>query len=200
MSTTRIALLRHGLPDGEHCFRGHADFVLTEVGFEQMSKATQDLTDIEVVVTSPLKRCADFGRWFAKESEISVEVNNNWMEIDFGDWDGKDKQQVWDQNEQALSLFWADPWNHSPPNGETLEHYDQRISLAWTQLLQRYKGKSILVVTHGGVIKQLMRQILQMPKSEHYLHRLNIPYAALINISVYHDDNGKVWPELHWPC
>ncbi|NOI65265.1 histidine phosphatase family protein [Vibrio sp. 99-8-1] len=199
MSTTYVTLLRHGLPLGEHCFRGHTDFALTDKGFEQMHHSVRNLTEIESVVTSPLKRCADFAYQFAHQHDVSVVEDEEWKEINFGDWDGKEKQFIWQQDQQALSQFWSDPWHCTPPNGETLEAYDLRIHHAWQKLLADHKGKRVLLVTHGGVIKQLFRQIMQMPKSEHYLQRVNIPYAALVNLSVYHDENGKDWPEWQWP-
>ncbi len=199
MSTTQITLLRHGLPEGDQCFRGHTDFLLTEEGFEQMHKSIQNIEQIDCVVTSPLKRCADFSYDFANPKSIPVFEQKNWMELNFGDWDGKRKDDVWKNDQQTLSLFWSDPWNITPPNGETLHAYDKRIYAAWQQLLSEHQSKHVLLVTHGGVIKQLFRQVFNMPKSEQYLHRLNIPYAARITISVYHDENGKVWPELQWP-
>lgn len=199
MSSTRISVLRHGLPEGENCFRGITDFAITSKGLEQMHKATRSITAVDVVISSPLIRCAHFANEFATHNQIPLIKDTHWMEINFGDWDGREKEEVWIKEESALSQFWSTPWQFTPPNGETLAAYDQRVAKAWKQLLVQHQGKHVLLVTHGGVMKQLFRQIMQMPKSENYLHRLNIPYAGLMSLSVYHDDNGKDWPELQWP-
>lgn len=199
MTTTKIKILRHGQPEGEGCFRGHTDFLLTELGFEQMISATSQLNDIEVVVSSPLIRCAKFARYFSRNKAVTYSEDKIWKELDFGDWDGREKSEIWEHEQSLLTKFWSEPWNVTPPNGESLDCYDQRINLAWHSILEEHKGKNILLVTHGGVIKQLIRQILEIPKSEVYLQRMAIPYAALINISVYCDDEGRLWPQIEWP-
>ena len=121
------------------------------------------------------------------------------MELNFGDWDGRRKQDVWDEQQAMLSRFWSEPWDTVPPNGESLHDFDRRIRQAWNRMLTRHQGKRILVVAHGGVIKQIIRFLLDMPESAAYIQRLNIPYAAKVCITVYHDENGKHWPEIHWP-
>lgn len=198
MTTTRIELLRHGLPEGDDCFRGHTNFALTEKGFQQMRESVADCPVTDVVVTSPLSRCRDFAAEYAHQHSLKLYEEPDFKELDFGDWDGKPKQSVWENNQKLLTRFWSHPWETVPPNGEGLEEYDKRILKAWSSLLATHKGSSVLLVTHGGVMKQLLRQLLEMPKSATYLQRLNIPYAARITVTVYHDDNGKLWPEVHW--
>ncbi|WED24586.1 histidine phosphatase family protein [Vibrio sp. JC009] len=199
MTITRIDLLRHGLPEGDDCFRGHADFLLTEKGFAQMYASVGENADYDLVVTSPLKRCRKFANEYAAKNGIQVVEEPDFMELDFGDWDGMSKQEVWEYDQKALSDFWSKPWETVPPNGESLEDYEVRVLRAWSGMLDVYKGRKILLVTHGGVIKQMIRVLLDMPKSEVYLQRINIPYAAKVGVSVYHDENGKRWPELLWP-
>ncbi|MDG3085189.1 histidine phosphatase family protein [Vibrio hannami] len=198
MTTTRIELLRHGLPEGDDCFRGHTDFAITETGFQQMHDSASGCQNIDLVVTSPLSRCKDFALEYADKYDLEVIEEPAFKELNFGDWDGVPKQKVWETNQELLMKFWSHPWETLPPNGEGLKAYDQRIQQAWLHLLEQHQGKSILLVTHGGVIKQLLRQILEIPETATYLQRLNIPYAARVTITVYHDDQGKLWPEVHW--
>ncbi|SON53413.1 histidine phosphatase family protein [Vibrio tapetis] len=199
MTTTHIELLRHGLPEGEACFRGHTDFLLTAEGLNQMRSAVNGGELPDVVLSSPLLRCRKFALEYSEQSGCPLVMNADFKEIHFGDWDGKPKQEIWDTQQEALTQFWASPWQNTPPNGETVESYDQRIESAWAAMLEEHKGKKILLVTHGGVMKQIIRQVLQLAKNEVYLQRLTIPYAAKIKITVYHDSDGKLWPELHWP-
>ena len=199
MTITRVELLRHGLPEGDDCFRGHTDFLLTEEGFRQMHEAVSGCHAFDLVMTSPLKRCSDFAYRHAEQHCTPVIEEPDFMEINFGDWDGRTRDEVWQNDQKTLSQFWSEPWNTTPPNGESLEECDSRIQTAWSSLLDEYKGKNILVVTHGGVIKQILRLVLDMPKSEIFLQRINIPYAAKLIITIYHDNQGQLWPELHWP-
>lgn len=199
MTTTYIDLLRHGLPEGEDCFRGHTDFALTEQGFQQMRSAIKESQHYDLIITSPLQRCQRFATYLAKLRSLPLVENRDFMEINFGHWDGKSKQEVWDNEEQNLTQFWSSPWEYTPPNGEPLDSYDSRIEQAWNEVLRKHKGKRILLVTHGGVIKQILRQLLGMPKDAAYLQRLAFPYGSRVSLSIYHDDLGKLWPTVHWP-
>ncbi|WP_117234811.1 histidine phosphatase family protein [Vibrio maerlii] len=199
MTTTTITLLRHGLPDGESCFRGHTDFALTNTGLEQMSRAVSDLNEVDIVVCSPLQRCAQFARHFSADRVIPYVENKGLIELNFGDWDGQEKQQVWKENQQLVTDFWNDPWGTTPPEAEPLVDFDARVLLCWELLLTQYQGKHVLAVTHAGVIKQVMRHVLDMPRDAKYLQRLSIPYAALITIKVFRDQDGTLWPEVIWP-
>nr|WP_157935018.1 histidine phosphatase family protein [Vibrio sp. 10N.286.48.B7]PMH77714.1 hypothetical protein BCU58_12070 [Vibrio sp. 10N.286.48.B7] len=195
---TRIVLLRHGITQGESCFRGSTDFALTRTGLEQMRAATADLKGIEHVISSPLGRCRDFAAEYSKTNSIDLTINDDFREIDFGDWDGKDKQAVWNEDQTQLSAFWRDPWKSPPPNGEAMQTFDERVQSGWKRTLDEHQGKTLLVVTHGGVIKQLLRSVLEMPKNTAHLQRLNIPFAAVVPLSIYRDEKGHLWPELLW--
>ncbi|MEI6890641.1 MAG: histidine phosphatase family protein [Pontiella sp.] len=196
---TQIELLRHGLPEGNECFRGHVDFPITKKGLEQMWASIGASQIAEVVISSPLQRCQRFARAYSDQHAIPLVIKPEFMELNFGDWDGKRKQDIWETDQDTLKRFWSSPWETSPPKGESIADYDRRLSSAWDNLLVEFKGKKIVLVTHGGVIKQILRILLEMPKNAIYIHRLKIPYAAKIKITVYHDDDGKLWPEIHWP-
>ncbi len=197
---THIYLLRHGITEGDKRFCGHTDFMLTPEGYKQMETAVSGIEHkVDCVVSSPLSRCSQFAHGYATQNHLEYAEESFWQEIDFGDWDGKDTQQVWDEDKHSLSQFWKDPWKITPPNGESLVDYDQRIQLAWKSLLDTYQGKNVLLVTHGGVIKQIIRNLFDMPRSEIYLQRIRVPYAALLHVEVYYDENGKRWPQLYWP-
>ncbi|WP_413110260.1 histidine phosphatase family protein [Thaumasiovibrio sp. DFM-14] len=196
---TRIEMLRHGLPEGEHCFRGRTEFALTEQGMQQMQNAVAELDSVDTVITSPRVRCRHFAQEFASDHGVELIQDSGFQELNFGAWDGKEKQAVWESDQQRLMAFWENPWQTTPPNGESLHDFDQRISEAWQCLLDVHQGKTVLLVTHGGVIKQVLRQILDMPRNGAYLQRLNIAYGSRVTISVYRDENNKLWPEVIWP-
>ncbi|OAN12976.1 alpha-ribazole phosphatase [Photobacterium jeanii] len=196
---TQIDILRHGLPEGDGHFRGVTDFAITEQGLAQMATAIADITELEAVVSSPLQRCSQFARQYAQEKALPMTLQKEWQELDFGDWDGHSQQQIWQQYSKELESYWQDPWSHTPHKGETLVDFDQRIKGAWQSLLAQHHGKKILVVTHAGVMRQLLRQLLEMPQTAGFLQRLHLPYASRLRVTVYHDDNGQDWPQVQLP-
>lgn len=197
--TTRIDILRHGLPEGDGCLRGHTDFPITAQGLEQMLAAVEGLTDIEQVISSPLQRCNDFAEKFSCQFSLPIEQLEHWKEMDFGRWDGQSRDSLWQSNGEVLSQYWQNPWLSTPHGGESLQEFDSRIQHAWQDLLNRCQGKRILLVTHAGVMKQLLRILLDMPESATYLQRIDLPYAARYRVTVYQDENGTYWPQIQWP-
>ncbi|PSW20138.1 histidine phosphatase family protein [Photobacterium sanctipauli] len=194
--TTRIDILRHGLPEGDGCLRGSTDFTITDVGLEQMNQSVSGLDDIEQVVTSPLHRCQYFASTFSARYALPIQNDPQWQELDFGQWDGQDKQALWQEHGEQLTRFWENPWLFTPHGGESLVEFDRRIQQAWQSLIDTYNGKRILLVTHSGVMKQLLRQLLSMPEDATYLQRIDLPYAARYRVTVYTDESGKHWPQL----
>ncbi|PSW05979.1 histidine phosphatase family protein [Photobacterium lipolyticum] len=201
MTTTTIELLRHGQPTDSDCMRGRTDVSLSQTGWEQMQHALdrqQECTaGIDCIITSPLVRCSAFAKHFGQQADKPVNVIEQWQEIDFGDWDGIPYAQLWQQEKERLSQYWADPWSHTPPNGETLVDFDSRVHNAFQQLLRDHAGKHLLVVTHAGVMRQLIQQLLKLPKDDTHLSRIELPYASRIKITVYTDKNQQQWPRLH---
>ncbi|WP_299013405.1 histidine phosphatase family protein [uncultured Photobacterium sp.] len=198
-TTTRIDLLRHGLPEGDGCLRGHTDFPITTKGMEQMWLAVDGLADIEKVLTSPLSRCREFAEQFACRFSLPIEPLEYWQEMNFGHWDGQSRDMLWETYGDTLHQYWQNPWLSNPHGGETLREFDSRIQQAWQDLLHQNSGKRVLLVTHAGVMKQLLRILLDMPENAGYLHRLDLPYAARYRVTVFHDKNGVHWPQLQWP-
>ena len=195
---TQIHFLRHGLPEGEDCFRGRTDFPLTTEGLLQMIQKSEHFSGIDLVISSPLQRCCVFAKEYTQQCQIPLIIDNQWQEIDFGDWDGCSKHELWEASPTLLDAYWLDPWHITPPKGEALIDFDHRIQAAWQKVLLQHKGKNILIVTHGGVMKQIFRFCLSMPKNTDYLYRIHLPYAAYGSISVTHGQNGESWPVLNW--
>lgn len=197
--TTRVDILRHGLPDGHGCLRGHTDFAITAQGLAQMERAVKGLIDVEQVVTSPLKRCSEFAQRFATQHTLPCQQNAHWMEMDFGDWDGQSHQSLWQQHSESLSEYWNNPWLSTPHGGESVREFDSRIQQVWQALLNEYMGQKVLLVTHAGVMKQLVRILLEMPENARYLQRIELPYAARYRVTIFTDHNGEHWPQIQWP-
>ncbi|MGR5263606.1 histidine phosphatase family protein [Photobacterium damselae] len=201
---TRVDFLRHGLPEGDKCLRGHTDFALTEVGFAQMEHAASSLKELDVIVTSPLQRCATFAHHIAQQFNLEVVEEPLWKEMNFGEWDGLEQQQLWQDIGPTIDSYWRDPWQLTEQGealhkGETLEHFDARILQAWQTLVTQYAGKKILVVTHAGVMHQLLRHLLSMPKDTTYLHCIKFDYAARYRVTHFVDNENQQWPRLYWP-
>ena len=177
---TIVDLLRHGEPEGGQMFRGAVDDPLSPVGWEQMRAAVGNYRDWEAIISSPLIRCAAFARELAERLDRPLEIVGDFSEISFGVWEGRSVAEVHATDPLAIAQFWRDPVAHPIPGGEPVEVFDQRIRQAWDELTRRYHRRHILLVAHGGTIRMILRQLLDMPVRR--IWRIEVPFAALSRI------------------
>lgn len=191
---TTIDLLRHGLPEGGEIFRGKTDVLLSEEGFQQMLLAEQKLSPRDIIVTSPLQRCAVFAEHLSDDAQSgSLLYEEGLREISFGDWDGKAFKAIAQESPELYKNYWQDPISYSPPNAEPLDEFSQRVAQTIEALSLAHKGKHLLLVTHGGLIRAALSFALGCDLKS--LMRYEVPYASVSQIKIYHDEKG-VFPQL----
>ena len=181
---TTVDLLRHGEPEGGNRYRGTVDDPLSSRGWEQMRAAVDSRhPSWEAIVSSPLRRCADFARALAARLQLALELEPDLREMTFGDWEGRTITEIMRSTPQALERFWRDPVNHPPPGGEPLPVYAARVTAAWQAVLDRHAGRHLLIVGHGGMIRMVLQHVLGMPLQ--YIWRLEVPYASGSRVRVH---------------
>lgn len=185
---TSISLLRHGAVEGGPCYRGITDDPLSIEGWYQMQQAIEPVAsdDWDIIISSPLVRCCAFAEDLSQKLNLPLISTLELQEINFGDWEGKTADKI---DSHTLGQFYLDPVNNTPPNGEAFTLFQTRVLRAWQQLLQRYQGKKILLITHAGVIRVILANILGMD-TEHSF-KLKITFACLSRVECFHSlDSG----------
>ncbi|SGY93499.1 Putative uncharacterized protein [Moritella viscosa] len=193
---TELYLVRHGEPQIRNALLGRTNPELSELGWQQMLDNCAGLTDIDVMISSPLLRCALFAKHIAAQQELPLHISADFVEFDFGDWDGRSYQALHNDFPQDMHNFFIDPANNTPPNGESLADFSQRVEVALLNVLQEYQGKRIALFVHSGVIRTLIAWCLKID----YLHgvqfqRIKIEYASISHISVFAHE-GEHFPQL----
>ena len=176
VSCTHIDLLRHGETIGGKRFRGSLDEPLSPHGWRQMHVAVEGAGPWDTIVSSPLSRCADFARAFAHCHAIPLESDDRLREMHFGAWEGRTATELMATEPDALTGFWNDPITHPPPGAEPLEQFQARTLAAWRDVANRYPSQRVLLITHGGVIRVILCQVLGRPLA-HSL-RFEVPHAS----------------------
>ena len=184
---TDIYILRHGLPQGDKCLRGQTDFAITEQGLAQMTNATAGL-QVSRVISSPLSRCAMFAKEYAESHEIPIMLDSNFAEMDFGQWDGQTFESLF-KNDNVLQFFQT-PYCVTPPNGEHMINFNQRVQTAFKRLCFDAENETILLVTHAGVMREIMHLVLGLKENDAGLHQtVKLSYASLLHVSVIIDND-----------
>lgn len=182
MNATRVDLLRHGETTGGALFRGSVDDALTPRGLNEMRAAVASAGPWDAVVSSPLARCTLFARDWAQRCGLPLLIEQDLRELHFGAWEGECAAVLMRTDADRLSRFWADPYAHPPPEGESVDAFEQRVLRAWNTIIERHADARILIVTHGGVIRVILRVLEKRPRST--LLERDVPLASLHTIAV----------------
>ena len=124
----RLILARHGrtAANAGGLLVGHLDVPLDERGLEQAALVGKVLAGADRVISSPLQRC----RHKAEAIGLPVEIDERWIELDYGEFDGR-----------VLADVPADTWarwrrdsSFAPPGGESLDELAARVHDACEEL------------------------------------------------------------------
>ncbi len=185
---TLVDLLRHGACEGGEIFRGTTDVPLSETGWRQMHAAVAGKAGWQRVICSPLQRCRDFAEAQAEQLGVPFVVQEQWREIDFGSWEGRQISEVWKTDREAIAQYFRDPGSVTPEGGENMLDARERLAGAWQSLLRQYRNEHLLVVQHGGTIRLLLGHLLNMPMAS--ITQFEVPYASITRIKVFHTSEG----------
>ncbi len=94
MSKTLIDFIRHGEPVGGRRYRGSTDDPLSEKGWSQMWQAVDQRHPWQRIVSSPLRRCAEFAEALGERHGIPVAVDARLAELGYGVWEGKSSEEM----------------------------------------------------------------------------------------------------------
>ncbi|MEU0520654.1 histidine phosphatase family protein [Streptosporangium sp. NPDC006007] len=192
---TSLLLLRHGETplSVERRFSGLGDPELTPNGIAQAEAAAARLSrepyDVQVVVSSPLKRARVTAEIVAARLGLEVVVEEGLRETDFGDWEGHTFTEIQRRWPDELAAWLADP-SAAPPGGESFGEAARRVQATGDRLVERYEGRTVLAVSHVTPIKMLLRFALLAPPAA--LYRMHLDLAALSLVEYYADGPAVV--------
>ncbi len=182
----KLDLLRHGETERGGGFRGSLDDALTDTGWVQMRAGVTGAGPWDVLVSSPLQRCAAFARELVQQLGLPLHFDADLRELHFGLWEGRSAAELMEGHAEGLGLFWNDPYSFTPPEGETLLDFEARVLAAGERLLERFAGKRVLLITHGGVIRILVARARQLPRTG--LMQVEVAHGELFRLSF--DEHG----------
>ena len=113
-SPTTTILLRHGDTrlSPEHRFSGLGDLPLSAIGTRQAKAAAGRLASgapIDAVVSSPLQRAVATAAIAAAELGLTVVIDDDLRETDFGEWDGFTLAEIQQRWPAAAAAWRRDP-------------------------------------------------------------------------------------------
>jgi ribonuclease H / adenosylcobalamin/alpha-ribazole phosphatase len=195
---TTLVLVRHGATDhtNEKRFsgRGGHDPSLNADGLAQVRAVADWLApladEIDVVVSSPLRRTRETADIIAERLSHRVEVEEGLAEAAFGTWEGLTFHEVQQAYPDDLDA-WLGSLDVAPGrHGDSFEEMDRRVRRTRDRLLSGYPGKAVVAVTHVTPIKLLVRMALGAPLDAVY--KMELAPASVTVISWFGDGTASL--------
>lgn len=151
---TLFHLVRHGETDWNRARRiqGRTDIPLNDLGREQAAVAARYLSGVPVdrVVASSLSRAAETGSIIAEALGLAAPaLRDDLVEREYGEAEG-------------LTIVEVDeryPAGHDVPGRELPERVVERVAAALAELAAAHPDESIVIATHGAVIRAMITAV-----------------------------------------
>lgn len=149
----RLTLVRHGQTQANLAgvLQGQKDGVLTQLGAQQARMIGEFLKDrhFDIIYISDLKRTKDTAAQIIKHHpKADVIYDQRIREVNVGNLEGKPWGSLGDAALQAK----VDKMDFKPEGGESTNEFQSRIERFLEDITEKHVGKSVLLITHGGVI------------------------------------------------
>jgi alpha-ribazole phosphatase len=182
----KLTLVRHSSLDiAPNICYGQSDVDVSARFDDELALLKSKLAafQFDAVYASPLQRCHKLAQALCVTPSFGVDVidiklDARLKELSFGDWE----LNAWDSIPREVFDVWANDYaNLAPPNGETFSELHARTKSFVEALMTHSAGKNILVVTHGGVIRSVLADVLNMPLKG--LFRITIDHVGVTQVS-----------------
>lgn len=146
---------------------GVTDVELTEEGINQANELADKVQnyDISLIISSPLKRAVQTSRIVAYKNNIDLQIDNDLVEQNYGIYEGADRNNL---------SFLSNKMNfaYKYPGGESAMQAAYRIYGLIEKIKERYQGKNVLIVSHGGVCRIIRTYFKDMTNDEFFKYAL----------------------------
>lgn len=144
-----IVVVRHGRTAHNASGRllGRLDPPLDELGRAQAAALAAAVGPVDRVISSPLARTRETAAAFG----VDVEIDERWIELDYGEYDGRPLAEV----PAEIWAQWRADVDFCPPGGETLRQLGDRVRGALDELAAESTPGTgtTVVVTHVSPVK-----------------------------------------------
>lgn len=163
--TTRLLLIRHGETawNAEGRLQGQLDVPLSQAGIWQAARLAARLANeaaerVDAVVSSDLARAWLTAQPLAAGLRLEIQAEPRLRERHFGRFEGHTVEEIaarW----PAEFVQWRERDPAWPiPDGESGQQFMDRVLAALHDITLAYRGRTVAVVAHGGVLDIAYRQ------------------------------------------
>ncbi len=138
----------------------------------------------ELIVSSPLARAVQSAEIIARGlGGIEILTDERLEEVRYGAWEGKTYYQL--VKEESYINYRKAPLESLTPGGETIRQVQQRGVAAVDAAITRHRGKRVLFVSHGDIIRTVLCHYMRLDLK--HFHRLRVDNATFFGVEISDD-------------
>jgi broad specificity phosphatase PhoE len=184
---TTLILIRHAEVESRYqgIFGGRIDMDISPRGHVQAVALANHLRrkKFDAIYASPMKRVQQTLTPYLTNGAPKPVVLPNLHEVDFGAWTGLTFAEV-QERFGARASTWLDQLAAGTiPNAESAVAWRARIEPGLRDILQRHSGQKVAVFCHGGVIRQMLAILLDLPLPK--TAGFEIEYASVTEVAIH---------------
>jgi alpha-ribazole phosphatase len=171
---TRIILIRHAESEDNvsNIIQGQSlGSNLTERGIKQAEASAERLKDenVDAIYSSPTVRTKQTAEIINKYHNLEIQTEKNLKDRNFGILIGTPRKEA-DMTEEQKEMHklrkeYAD---YDVPEGESFNNVKERTRPIIKKILEKYKNKTIVIVSHGNTIRAIVCDLLNIPIKDSY--------------------------------
>ncbi|EDP73259.1 phosphoserine phosphatase PspA [Hydrogenivirga sp. 128-5-R1-1] len=146
-------------------YQGRLDPELSDRGHKQAERLAKALKKYNPVAiySSPLKRTYMTAEYISKELNLPININEDIIEIDHGDWSGMLVKEVREKYPDMFHDWLYHPETVKFPNGESLYDVYERVKKFQEDMFKKHDGETIIAVSHTVPIRASFVSGLNLP-------------------------------------
>lgn len=170
---TEVLLVRHGESEPAVAGQpfplvdGHGDPALAPEGREQAERVADRLEalPIDAIYVTTLRRTAETIAPLAARLGITPKVEPDLREVHLGDWEGGAfRHHVAEGHPAAVRMRAEERWD-AIPGAEPTDAFRARVKAGFERVIGAHADQRIVIVSHGGVIGELVRHAVESPRA-----------------------------------
>ena len=204
---TKLILLRHGESENniKNIKAGQFDgYPLTQKGTKQVIDAVKILKkeEIDIMISSPILRTKQTADIVNNVLKIERIEDNRIKEYDFGSWNGHSNNDQFCKEDELYKEYRKLTNDREKYNfkfggdGESRQDVEDRIRKFMEEVIEKYAGKNILIVGHGGINAMFHRVIKEVSIKDTYKYEFFLDNAKK---NIFYVDENKKEFNLHKP-
>jgi alpha-ribazole phosphatase/probable phosphoglycerate mutase len=166
----KIILIRHGETDWNvlQRYQGQSDIGLNQRGREEAERLALSLENekVQAIYSSDLSRTLETSQIIARSLKLDVNSDARLRELSFGVWEGKTFSEVYRDYQPEFQQWFEDTLDYQLPGGESFTQLLDRVRQSIHDIYIKHHNDTVVIVSHGGVIRALLYQIKAISQEE----------------------------------